>query len=60
MVTVNRILTKYEDQAFDFADACVMHLAEREALNDVFTLDLNDFSKFRTSNGEALSLIEVG
>jgi len=51
------VLRKYHDHALDLADACLMHLAEREAISDVFTLDRRHFGLFRTSQGAALSLL---
>lgn len=51
------ILRRFNDQDFDFADACLMHLAEREETERVFTLDRRHFGVFRTSNGRALSLL---
>lgn len=34
-----------------------MHLAEREEIEHVFTLDRRDFSAFRTASGKALTLL---
>jgi hypothetical protein len=56
---VNAILAKYEDQSFDLADACLMHLAEREGIDHVFTLDRRHFSVFRTSSGHSLTILPV-
>jgi predicted nucleic acid-binding protein len=53
---IDSILAKYHDQRFDFADACLMHLAEREAIEQIFTLDQRHFSRFRTRTGAALEL----
>jgi predicted nucleic acid-binding protein len=43
------ILARYADQNFDFADATLMYLAERESIETVFTTDHRHFSIFRTS-----------
>lgn len=51
------IVDRFDDQGFDFADACLMHLAEREGIDTVFTLDEPDFSVFRTTTGKALQLV---
>lgn len=53
------ITKKYNDLGLDFADACLMHLAEREGINRVFTLDRRDFSVFRTAMGEPLALLPL-
>lgn len=54
---VEAILAKYQDQDFQLADACLMHLAEREGIAEVLTLDKQDFSVFRTSVGKTLTLL---
>ncbi len=54
---INAILEKYEDQGFQFADACLMHLSQREGIETVFTLDRKDFQTFRTPFGKALTLL---
>lgn len=59
MAEVNTIFSKYEDQKFDFADACLMHLAEREESCQVLTLDERDFRVFRTVAGKSLSLVPI-
>ncbi len=51
---VQAILDRFHDQHLDFADACLMHLAEREGMRHIFTLDHRHFSVLRTSAGEAL------
>jgi predicted nucleic acid-binding protein len=54
---VETILAKYKDQKFQLADACLMHLAERDGISEVLTLDKRDFGLFRTSAGKMLSLL---
>lgn len=54
---VEAILAKYRDQGFQLADACLMHLAEREGIGEVVTLDKQDFSLFRTSTGASLAIL---
>jgi predicted nucleic acid-binding protein len=51
------ILDKYADQDFDFADACLMYLAERSGVSRIFTLDRRDFGVFRLASGASLTLI---
>jgi hypothetical protein len=53
---IEAIFSKYQDQGFQLADACLMYLAERERIVEVMTLDKRDFSLFRTSAGKSLSL----
>lgn len=54
---IARILKKYADQSLSLADASLMHLAEREGIEEVFTIDEKDFSVFRTRAGRSLSII---
>jgi len=54
---INQIFAKYHDQQIDLADACLLHLADREDINAVFTLDRRHFSVFRRANGKALRLL---
>ena len=41
------LMRKYADRPMDFADATLVHLARREALTTVFTIDHNDFETYR-------------
>jgi uncharacterized protein len=54
---IDRVIAKYQDLCLDFADAALMHLAEREEIEYVFTLDRRDFSVFRPSTGRHLTLL---
>jgi predicted nucleic acid-binding protein len=57
MRPVHTILERYADQRLDLADACLIHLAEREGMRHIFTLDRRHFSVLRTTAGEALELL---
>ena len=54
---IDTIIARYHDLCFDFADAALMHLAERDGIEQVFTLDRRDVLVFRTSAGKSLSLL---
>ena len=54
---IDRLIAKYQDLCLDFADAALMHLADREGIEHVFTLDRRDFSVFCTSTGKCLTLL---
>jgi predicted nucleic acid-binding protein len=41
------LMRKYADRPMDLADATLVHLARREALSLVFTVDHNDFETYR-------------
>ena len=51
------ILSRYADQAFQLADVAIMHLAEREEIETVFTLDRRDFLVYRRKNGRILNIV---
>ena len=53
---IGRTLPKYGDQQIDLADACLVHLANREGIDAVMTIDRRHFSLFRTTDGQAFSL----
>jgi predicted nucleic acid-binding protein len=53
-IAVRDIRAKY---AVDFADACLMHLSDRENLDEVFTLDYRHFPVYRRATGGALRII---
>ena len=41
------LMKRYADRPMDFADATLVHLARRERLNIVFTVDHDDFDTYR-------------
>lgn len=53
---LRQLMLRYADRPMDFADATLVHIAERERISDILTVDHNDFEiyqigrhkKFRT------------
>jgi len=41
------LMRRYHDRPMDFADATLVHLAQRESLSTVFTVDHGDFETYR-------------
>ncbi|RPH56502.1 hypothetical protein EHM82_03225 [bacterium] len=41
------LMRRYRDRPMDFADATLVHVARRESLVTVFTIDHNDFETYR-------------
>jgi uncharacterized protein len=41
------LMKSYADRPMDFADATLVHIAERESLTTVFTTDHDDFETYR-------------
>ena len=44
---IEALMSRYHDRPMDFADATLVHLAERESLSTVFTVDHDDFETYR-------------
>ena len=51
------VFTKYHDQDIDLADACLLHLADREGIATVLTLDRRHFGVLRRLNGQVLNML---
>jgi uncharacterized protein len=51
------ILKKYRDIRIQLADAALVHLAVRDGLDTIFTLDQRDFSVFRLPRGRAFRIL---
>jgi predicted nucleic acid-binding protein len=44
---IRTLMSRYWDRPMDFADATLVHLAKRESLSTVFTVDRGDFETYR-------------
>jgi predicted nucleic acid-binding protein len=47
MPDLQALMLRYRDRPMDFADATLVHLARREGLVTIFTVDHNDFETYR-------------
>ena len=54
---IRALINKYSDQPMDFADATLVHVANRDGLHEIFTLDRRDFSIYRLKQGRSLTVI---
>jgi hypothetical protein len=54
---IERLLTRYGDLSPQLADVALLHLAQRDGLDTVFTLDRRDFSVFRLRGNKRLRLL---
>lgn len=45
--SLHALIRQYHDRPMDFADATLVHLAERESLSLIFTVDHDDFETYR-------------
>ncbi len=53
-------MSKYADRPMDFADATLVHLARRESLTTVFTIDGADFSTYRIDRRKRFRIVPGG
>jgi uncharacterized protein len=44
---IEGLMRRYHDRPMDLADATLVHVAERESLSTVFTIDHDDFETYR-------------
>jgi len=51
------ILAKYEGLGLQLADASLVHLANREGIEEIFTLDRRDFGVVRLAHGKKVQVI---
>ena|SRR5436190_23411450 len=54
---ISAILKKYRDIGAQLADAALVHLAARDGLDTIFTLDRQDFSLYRLPRGKTFRMI---
>ena len=45
--SLDALMDKYRHRPMDFADATLVHLAERFSISSIFTIDHNDFETYR-------------
>ncbi len=53
---ISSILTKYSDSQIDFADACLIHMADELDTGDILTLD-GDFRHYRWRRNRSFRLL---
>jgi predicted nucleic acid-binding protein len=51
------LMTRYRDRPMDFADATLVHLARRENLATVFTIDHDDFETYRIEGKRPFQIV---
>jgi hypothetical protein len=54
---VRELMSRYTDRPMDFADATLVHLAQREAVSVVLTVDHNDFETYRIGNKKRFTIL---
>ena len=54
---LDQLMRKYADRPMDFADATLVHLARRESLSTVFTIDHDDFETYRIDGRRCFRMV---
>jgi predicted nucleic acid-binding protein len=54
---LDSLMAKYRDRPMDFADATLVHLAQREALSTVFTIDHDDFETYHIGGRKRFRIV---
>jgi predicted nucleic acid-binding protein len=55
--SLNGLMLKYRDRPMDFADATLVHLAQREAIHLIFTIDHDDFETYRIEGRKMFRIV---
>jgi len=56
---IHALMSRYWDRPMDFADATIVHLAKRESLSTVFTVDFGDFETYRIDGRRRFRVLPV-
>jgi predicted nucleic acid-binding protein len=56
---VHALMSRYWDRPMDFADATLVHLAKRESLATVFTVNFADFETYRIDGRRKFRVVPV-
>lgn len=51
------LMRKYRDLPMELADASLVHLAERESIDTILTLDRRDFGVYRLPRGRRFTIV---
>ena len=54
---IDALMRKYHDRPMDYADATLVHLAQRESLSTIFTIDHDDFETYRVGGRKRLRIL---
>ena len=54
---IHVLMTKYRDRPMDFADATLVHLAARESLSLILTIDHDNFETYRIGGRKRFTIL---
>jgi predicted nucleic acid-binding protein len=55
--TLQALMVRYRDRRMDFADATLVHLAARESLSLILTIDHDDFETYRIGGRKKFTIL---
>lgn len=56
---ISELMSQYASRPMDFADATLVHLARREGLSTIFTVDYSDFETYRIEGRRKFRVVPV-
>ena len=56
---LDRLMRRYADRPMDFADATLVHIARRESLTTICTIDHNDFETYRIEGKRKFRIVPL-
>lgn len=57
LLDLHALMTRYRDRPMDFADATLVHLAARESLSLILTVDHDDFETYRIAGRKRFTIL---
>lgn len=54
---LDQLMARYADRPMDFADATLVHVAEREGLKTILTIDRDDFETYRIGRNSKFRIL---
>jgi len=54
---LHALMSKYADHPMDFADATLVHLAQRESVSKILTIDHDDFETYRIDGRKRFEIV---
>jgi|SRR5450432_182804 predicted nucleic acid-binding protein len=53
---IRTLMSQYDDHPMDFADATLVHVANRESISLILTIDHNDFETYRLAGNKKFTV----
>jgi uncharacterized protein len=57
LAQLDELMARYHDRPMDFADATLVHLANRESLTTILTIDHDDFETYRIGRRQRFRIL---